>query len=562
VNKRTKFLLGIGVIAALVVGWQVAAFAVHDTGAFELEGNAKNGLAGDPAGDDWDNVCHQVLGNDCSTTNNTNGATAVDWVAEPTLKSSIFTGGGSKDPNDISQWAWKNASDTDLTEKGSVPDKDNLLHSFAARYSLQPSATCPSSTPPAPPGPTCELLYFGSDRYDNSGDAQQGFWFFQNEITLGSNKVGGGTGFNGVHKNGDLLIISDFSNGGTVSTISVYSWDTSVSGNLKLLASSDNAKCTTVGSADQFCGIVNPGTITMPWSFTDKSGTTGNQALNGEFYEGGINLSALGLGDRCFSSVASETRSSTSTTATLKDFTLGKFGNCQSGTATHPVLANGSAIPADGVAPETEVKDSATITVSGVTNWTGKLKFSLCKIDAAPAQQTCASGGSPVGPVDGIDVTNTTQQPILSEAVNTVANPLAPGKYCFRADFSGDTAAHVPASSDSSATECFTVTQPTTVTTAQRWIPQDTATVTPAGTAGTVSFQLYSGDKCATGTELGSPLTDSTPTNGVYETDNTTIIAETTVSWKASFDATNANDSTGVCETATVSFDNNGPDVP
>jgi hypothetical protein len=78
VNKRTKFLLGIGVIAALVVGWQVAAFAVHDTGAFELEGNAKNGLAGDPAGDDWDNVCHQVLGNDCSTTNNTNGATAVD----------------------------------------------------------------------------------------------------------------------------------------------------------------------------------------------------------------------------------------------------------------------------------------------------------------------------------------------------------------------------------------------------------------------------------------------------------------------------------------------------
>ena len=30
--------------------------------------------------------------------------------------------------------------------------------------------------------PTCEVLFFGSDRYDNSGDAQQGFWFFQNKI--------------------------------------------------------------------------------------------------------------------------------------------------------------------------------------------------------------------------------------------------------------------------------------------------------------------------------------------------------------------------------------------
>ena len=51
-SKRTKFLLGLGVIAALVIGWQVAAFAVHDTGVFELDGNATD----DPtvAGDDWD----------------------------------------------------------------------------------------------------------------------------------------------------------------------------------------------------------------------------------------------------------------------------------------------------------------------------------------------------------------------------------------------------------------------------------------------------------------------------------------------------------------------------
>jgi hypothetical protein len=50
VNKRTKFLLGIGVIATLVIGFQVAAYAVHDIGVFELDGNATD----DPAveGDD------------------------------------------------------------------------------------------------------------------------------------------------------------------------------------------------------------------------------------------------------------------------------------------------------------------------------------------------------------------------------------------------------------------------------------------------------------------------------------------------------------------------------
>src|SRR5215467_8929131 len=167
-------VFAVGAAATYIPG----ALAVHDTGAFELDGNAVNGAA---AGDDWDNVCHQVTGTDCSTSANTNGATAVDWVAEPNPNASIFTGGGSKDPQDINQWAWKDGA-------GGLPDKDNLLHSFAARYSLPPSATCPAGT-----ASTCELLFFGSDRLDNSGDAQQGFWFFQNSVALGDNNVGGGS---------------------------------------------------------------------------------------------------------------------------------------------------------------------------------------------------------------------------------------------------------------------------------------------------------------------------------------------------------------------------------
>src|SRR5205823_658028 len=95
-------------------------------------------------------------------------------------------------------------------------------------------------------------------------------------------------------------------------------------------------------------GVVNPTNGTFaPWTFTDKSGL--HTYLNGEFYEGGVNLSTLGVGNECFASVASETRSSTSTTATLKDFVLGNFGKCDTGVLTTPKDASGNNIPAAGL---------------------------------------------------------------------------------------------------------------------------------------------------------------------------------------------------------------------
>src|SRR5262245_744624 len=105
--KRRSVAAGFAVILASALTIAInaqPAFAVHDTGAFELDGNATNGAS---AGDDWDNVCHQVTGTDCSTSNNTAGAIAVDWVAEPNPNATIFTTGGSKDPQDVSSWAWK-----------------------------------------------------------------------------------------------------------------------------------------------------------------------------------------------------------------------------------------------------------------------------------------------------------------------------------------------------------------------------------------------------------------------------------------------------------------------
>jgi hypothetical protein len=472
---------------------------VHNTGAFELDGNATHQTT-----DDWDNVCHQVNPTACpSPVTNTNGATAVSWVDDGSLNASIFTGGGSKDPQDISSWAWKDGA-------GGLPDKDNLLHSFAARYSLAPNAsTCPSGGTA-----TCEVLFFGSDRYDNSGDAQQGFWFFQNPVGLGSNAVGGGTGFTGVHKTGDLLVISDFSNGGTTSTITVYSWDptckkaggTCGDVNLRTLETSDAALCSSsLADTDAFCGVVNPSNGTAaPWSFTDKSGL--HTYLNGEFYEGGINLSLLGLGDECFAAVASETRSSTSTTATLKDFVLGGFGTCGSTLTTTPKAGDGTGIPTGGLSIGTgtvTAKDSAALAVTGVQNWTGNFQFYLCGPIASP--NTCDTGGVPIGLSKA--VTQATVEPIVSDA----ATLTSAGRYCWRGDFTS-TKTGVPNASDHSTGECFTV-NPVTPT-------LDTAAV-----ASPVNFGQAVQDNATLGLSPGTSTATQPGTNGGFNNTYTSINA-------------------------------------
>jgi hypothetical protein len=473
-KKRTWRVAVAGAAALLVMTVGIPmALAVHDTGAFELDGNAVNGPA---PGDDWDNVCHQVTGTDCSTTSNTTGATAVDWVAEPNLNATIFTGGGSKDPQDINNWAWKDGA-------GGLPDKDNLLHSFAARYTTSAG----------------EVLFFGSDRLDNSGDAQQGFWFFQNSIALGSNSVGGGTGFTGVHKEGDLLVVTDFSNGGTTSTITVYAWDptckkttgstvgTCGDANLRIKATSTSANCGSASANDSFCGIVNPtnGTI-APWPYTDKSGNS--TYLQGEFFEGGVNLTALGLGDRCFASVGSETRSSTSTTAVLKDFILGGFGKCGSSVTTQSSVTGSTSIGNGSVS----VSDSATVTVTNITTWNGTMQFHLRGPIGSPLEVSTDIGGP-------VPVSNS-NNPVQS----STATVTAAGDYCWSAHFHSTTSG-VPDSDDDGTNECFTVTP-----------------VTP-------SLPTTAGDDVV----LGNPVTDTAALSGTSHQPGTPAIDPTTPGAKA-----------------------------
>jgi hypothetical protein len=472
--------------------------------------------------------------------------------------SSIFTGGGSKDPIDINQWAWKD-------DAGGLPDKDNLEHGFAVRYSESPSVNCPAGT-----NPTCELIYFGSDRFDNSGDAQQGFWFFQNRITLGTNKVGGGTGFDGVHANGDVLVISDFSNGGGVSTISILTWDSACTAtnkpfgycadaNLHLQETSDAANCVTATiPGDPFCGLVNPvNGVVAPWPYLDKSGNS--TYLQGELLEAGINLSLLpNIASECFASFLAETRSSTSTTATLKDFVLGNFGNCVATMTTHVSSAG-------PVTPGTTVYDTATVVGNQPSKTpSGDVTFFLCGPISTGACDGTTNVGTSIGTgtLSGSGSTASAQSP----NVNTGAG-LVPGRYCFRAEWPGDANYTTPLKAYGGADgsdECFIVAQiPSNTTSAQTWLPNDSATVSAAAPLnGSLSFTLHAGGDC-TGAVLRSPETfaigPDAPSPQSRTTTNSTVSVTTssTVSWEVVFTSSDPRVTSSTrCETTTLTITN------
>jgi hypothetical protein len=219
---------------------------------------------------------------------------------------------------------------------------------------------------------------------------------------------------------------------------------------------------------DNICATVNKsgdgngGTIHTPWPTANKDDGVGTNLRTGEFFEGGVNLTESGLGDKCFNTFLANTRASTSPTSDLEDFSRGQLGECTSDITTTPKKADGTTtitsepIPATG---RLEVKDSALIEVTGVDTFSADVTFFLCGPgELTSATDVCDSGGVQIG------------DPVAVTANGTVTSGSAfltsAGRYCWRADFSGDESTGVPSDSDSSEGECFTVTplQPTLVT--------------------------------------------------------------------------------------------------
>jgi hypothetical protein len=286
---RKRQPLFVALLGAMSLVSVPVVLAVHDIGVFELEGDALESAA---PGDDWSTV-------------NFGGGTALarTGVAADPAPLSIFTGGGSKDPLDISSWRHKD---------GSVPDKDDITNAYAAAYDVGGDL----------------VVYFGADRYANDGDAQLGFWFFQQNVTLNPD----GT-FNGTHVVGDVLVLANFTGGGHVSTIQVYEWvgqgGNAGGGSLQLLRDAGAAECSSIQGPHDICAITNTSPQTAPWPYTPKQGSPGTFPPV-SFFEGGINITDIFAGTTppCFASFLAETRSSSSPTATLKDFVLGAFPVC------------------------------------------------------------------------------------------------------------------------------------------------------------------------------------------------------------------------------------------
>ncbi|QSX31338.1 hypothetical protein [Shewanella cyperi] len=290
--------------AAMLCGCTLCSYGAlaFPPDAVELDGNAIQNTAVD----DWQNI-------------NLNGSSA---SVKTGLKAdlpplTIFWKGGSKDTLDVTEWWYRD---------GSVPDKDDLRNGYAAAYFLNDG------------GHDDLVIYFGAERYANSGDAIMGFWFFQDQVGTGA-----GNRFTGQHMENDVFIIMEYPQGSnSVPFVQVMRWVNSggdISENLELLYASgaSGAKCGTAGDEGIACAITNEqdelaGVANGLWPYENKSGIADTYPIE-SLFEGRFNVTeaflAAGISEvPCFTNFMIETRSSRSETAQLKDFLGGAFPLC------------------------------------------------------------------------------------------------------------------------------------------------------------------------------------------------------------------------------------------
>jgi len=291
------------------------------TGVFELDGNIfENAIAGD----DWTTV-------NCTTNDHADVKTGVLFDG---LGPTVFTTGGSKDDLDISSWRHK-------TDQNSPP-KDEILNAYAAKYTGSPAGD--------------SILAFGADKYDTSGTAFIGAWFFKTPVVAASDgrfrQANDPSAPLATHSLGDVLVLLNFPAGGTnFADRKVYEW-VGASGPCVAPATRVNGVLCDISNGGQGVeGVSNltegpqaiPGSCSA-WVHHPKNGPDGTIQTNA-FFEGAINIADFPQLTQCFSSFLLETRSSDSVGAQLKDFVLGDFNTCAAVT-----VSKGSGEVCSGVA--------------------------------------------------------------------------------------------------------------------------------------------------------------------------------------------------------------------
>ncbi len=315
------------------------------------------------------------------------------------------------------------------------------------------------------------------------------------------------------------------------------------------------------------------GSITLGTTNTDQATVTGNStdgppSGSVDFFACGPLTSADGCASGAGAAVGSNTLtpgagSTTTATTTSPSFTPTGTGTwCfrgeYSGDSLYAPSADGSGTECFTVtqaATTTTTTPASNSIALGSTNTdgasvagnsaggspTGTVAFAVC--GPLPGATGCGSGGASVGGPGTLapSTANT------SSTVSASFQPGAAGTWCFRGTYSGDP--NYTASSDSSASECFTVTPSTpslsthasAATTAGSPI-SDTATLS-GGTApsGTITFTLFGPNNA---TCSGTPIFTSTKPvfgNGNFQSDQFTANAVGTYRWEATYNGDSNN---------------------
>ena len=479
-RRRWTLLLPLALVALLAAFYIPSASAVHDFGGlgeggvFELDNNAIDDptQAGPPpvnAGDDWATLMGGGPGDARGSADEQTNVPVTDPV-----NSSIDDTfcGGTKENQDLAAWKWCNNAASN--------DKNDLEDAYSAIYIVPDTATgivrrwqtptrcarATRSSTSAPTGsPTTATQAWASC---SSRAASPGIPALAPSTNCTFNNGQGGTPH---HTNGDIYIVSQFTGGGQGVTVDFYVWAGGNAGNWQLDTS--GVDCDASSPNDIACGTVfgdgDRKTNTCedsPWTFITKfpgdAPCTASDFAEGTFFEGGVNLTQRNI-TGCFKTILVDTSQSQNINEAAQDFVFAPFEGCTSGITTTPQSGAGGSVPSSiGTAARVPVRDHADITVNGTPTFGGTVKFFLCGPLASNTTENCSTGGVQIGAAAGETVTGAN----FTAAVNSsTATLTSAGRYCWRAEYSGDSSVGVPGSKDPSksvadggtTSECFTL---------------------------------------------------------------------------------------------------------
>ncbi len=333
-RAHRRSLKGMAVTLALmasVVAFGIPASAVHDDG-FALQGDVDHASL-----IDWVDLFDVAGGVATKKAALPAGFIQASFSADHIEPDPSAYATGSKDIYKIGDGIDGNPatgnSGWQCKESNNIGSKFNLVNAYAAAFRNAANQL---------------IVTFGSEITSPNGNRNAGVWLLQDQNVGCTPSGGGGTNFAGVHKDGDVFIVSAFTGGGDTSNVTVYKWvGNEATGSLVLSFSTgelndaecDNPAINDAPISDKACAIVNKAAeVNPPWNAPDADG--GDLNVN-EFYEGAVNLTALGLPE-CFANVLANSRSSQEPGSTLHDFAAGSFQTCNPSTTMLNTAATAS----------------------------------------------------------------------------------------------------------------------------------------------------------------------------------------------------------------------------